>query len=491
MEPSKFARLMLAMSLTILLPMPLLDAQELSSPRNTSGQEQQAAGADKSNKPSKLDPSAVRKLIADLQSPDFKTREKATQELSKLEEIPDALREAAKSSDAELRRRAQAALDRVTERVEELAFQALAAEFHNIEIDRFVRRMVTEEKFAGDAQWKLIQAIAKAVTKRANDLGGQRFPVPEIDVTSLPLADLAQERVSINGKRVLLQQREPRFTSWVNCVILCTGSTPRTTVASRSILIVDGDFNGATGVDNSIVIVRGNVGRLNGLTRSILIATGNFSGATSCDNSFLQVNNQRIRFTTSRDSTLVKTALKTTGPSTSRVIDTAKGPLQLLTFSKRKTDAELAWGKEDRGIAVAIAPADQKDKFLIRWKNVSKELLEIPWNRFHHDPIRTRDDDLLGHIVLKGSHGKLAPAREYEAPKFRGPALRMNDIVLGPGQVHEEIIDLWEYVERPKEPGRYQLSLDADFAGGRGHEWEAKFWSGRAESNILEIDVGK
>jgi hypothetical protein len=439
----------------------------------------------------KLDPAVVRKLIADLDSPDFKTRDKATQELSHLPEVPDALRDAAKSENGEVRRRAQTALDRITLRLEETAYQALIADLHKIEIDRFVRRMVTDEKFARDAQWKVIETIAKAVTKRANELAGQKFPVPEIDTLSLPLADLTRERVSLSQKRVLLQQREPRFTSWQNCVILCTGPTPRTTGLSNSILIVDGDFTGATVVDHSLVIVRGNVGRLNGLRRSIIIATGNFAGATSCDHSFLEVNNQRIRFTRSGESVLVKTALKTTGPTSSRIIDTEKGPLQLLNFSKRKTDAQLAWGKEVNGLAVAITPADHQDKVLVRWKNVGKDLLEFPCNRFHSDTVHTHADDLLGHVFLKGPDGKLAPARQYEAPRVGGPALRMNNVVLGPGQTHEEIIDLWAYVEKPMAAGRYQLSIDLDPAHGHRLEWEARFWSGRIESNTLEIMLGK
>ena len=47
----------------------------------------------------KLDPVAVRKLVEQLGSKDFATRERATRELTNLEEAPEALREAMKSSD--------------------------------------------------------------------------------------------------------------------------------------------------------------------------------------------------------------------------------------------------------------------------------------------------------------------------------------------------------------------------------------------------------
>src|SRR5262249_41865215 len=349
----------------------------------------------------------------------------------------------------EVRLRAQTALKHITARLDERAFKAMMADLHKVELDRFVRRMVTDEQFAGERQWEIIQAIVKVVTRKANELGGRQYPVPDFDMKSLPLADLSRDRVGVTNKRLLLRGPEPRFTSLQNCVILCTGPTPRVTVLSNSILLVDGDFTGATGVDNSLLIVRGNVGRVTSVRGSIILATGNFLGATGCDHSFVQVNNQRIRFTGSEKSVLVKTTVKTTGDTTSHVLDTGKGPLQLLRFSKRKTDAQLAWGKEVNGLAVAITPADQEGKVLVRWKNVGKDLLEIPWTRFDSDLIDKHADDLFGHVFLKGPGGKLVPARQHQGRNVGGPPPLLNSVVLGPGQTHEEIIDLWAYVERP------------------------------------------
>lgn len=73
----------------------------------------------------KLDPVAVRKLVEQLGSNDFATRQRVTQELSKLEEAPAVLREATKSNDPEVRRRAQTAIDVITARAENKAFKAL------------------------------------------------------------------------------------------------------------------------------------------------------------------------------------------------------------------------------------------------------------------------------------------------------------------------------------------------------------------------------
>jgi outer membrane protein assembly factor BamB len=84
-----------------------------------------AFGAGDQNPAADRDPLAVRKLIEQLASDDFATREKATQELSKLEEVPGPLREAAKSDDLEMARRARRAIDVITARAEDRAFNAL------------------------------------------------------------------------------------------------------------------------------------------------------------------------------------------------------------------------------------------------------------------------------------------------------------------------------------------------------------------------------
>jgi outer membrane protein assembly factor BamB len=73
----------------------------------------------------KPDPVAVRRLVEQLGSDDFATREKALRELSQLEEIPEALRAATKSNDPEVCRRAQTAIDVIMARAEDKAFKAL------------------------------------------------------------------------------------------------------------------------------------------------------------------------------------------------------------------------------------------------------------------------------------------------------------------------------------------------------------------------------
>ena len=133
----------------------------------------------------KVDPVVIAKLIQQLGSRDFKTREAASRELVKLDEAPDALRQAAKSADAEVARRDEIAIGVITARIEEKEFQAMIGDLDKIGLDRFVRRMVTDEKFAGDKQWETIQTIAKAVTIQANKLGQRKFNMADFDVKTM------------------------------------------------------------------------------------------------------------------------------------------------------------------------------------------------------------------------------------------------------------------------------------------------------------------
>jgi hypothetical protein len=427
----------------------------------------------------KPDPAIVAKLIAQLGSGDFKAREKASRELALLDEVPDALRKAAKDGDLELSRRAQIAVAAISARVAEREFRALARELPKVELDRFVRRMVTEERFADEPHWKFLQAVAKAVAHEANRLGERKFEVPVIDVNNV-------RSLRFNG-----ENKDPIGASG-GAVVLSAGPTPYITSVSNSLVFVDGDFTGATGIDNSLLIVRGNVGRVTVVRNSIILATGHWEGATGCENSFIQVNNQRIRFTTSRDSVLPKTAVKTTGPTNSRVLNVDKGPLHLLKFSPRKTDDQLAWGQPVNDLAVAITPAGQKDQFLVRWKNLGGDALALPCVRLHTHLIDKNRDDLLGHVYLKGADGQAAPARKYPTPRAGGPPGLARTFVLGPGQSLEETLDLWTYVERPEAGGRFQLSIELNLPKGqRGIEPEVRTWSGTVRSNVLEVTLGK
>jgi hypothetical protein len=480
---------------------PVLFAEEADK-----GKEKPPANDGEKVPKAKLDAAELARLVKQLQSFDFKTREKAAQELTKLEDVPAILREVAKSSDVDLeaRRRAQAIIDAITERLEEKAFQAMVADLSTIELDRFVRRMITDKKFAGANQWKVIEAVTKAVTKRANDLAGNKYPVPNFDVKSMPIANLADEGVGFAGKRFLLSDPNTQITSVNDSIVLCTGFRPWITSVENSIVIVDGEFAGATGLDNSLLIVSGKLGRFTGISRSIILVNGEFGvkemfmqdgalrGATGCDSSFVQCKNEKIRFTSSHDCVFIKT-IPVPG-RTSRVLDTDKGPLQLLRFSSPKSiaDDKLAWGKTVNGLALAVFPTERTNNYLLRWKNVGKETLELQCVRSRWDPLQ--NDDLLHHVFVKDQGGKLVPARQPTIRFAGGAPRRPGGVILPPGKSHEETIDLLSYVEKPAAPGRFTLSIELDispFLAPAPSQKGAVYWTGKIQSNELEITFGK
>jgi hypothetical protein len=143
------------------------------------------------------------------------------------------------------------------------------------------------------------------------------------------------------------------------------------------------------------------------------------------------------------------------------------------TANGEKTDPvrpkaeKVAWGKEVNGLVVSLAPATAgQDKFLIRWKNVGKEPLELPWVRFKSDRVYGNLDDLLNRVSLKKPNGDLVPARKYRFPIIGGPPYRPRTVMLEPGKVHQETIELGTYLEMPVEGGRYQLSIGLEIKSG-------------------------
>jgi hypothetical protein len=152
---------------------------------------------------------------------------------------------------------------------------------------------------------------------------------------------------------------------------------------------------------------------------------------------------------------------------------------------------KVVWGKEVNGLAVSLSPAGEgKGRFVVRWKNVGKEVLEVPWVRFGSDRAYKHLDDLWQHVFLKGPDGALVPARKYKFPIIGGPPYRPRTVILEPGKIHQETIDLWTYLDRPAKEGRYQLWIEPDIKGRFAPSREgARFWGGKVRSNTVEVKL--
>jgi hypothetical protein len=425
-----------------------------------------------------LDEGQIRKLIDQLGADDFRQREAATKKLSELADVPPALREAMKSGNPEVRRRAALVVSRISTRLAEKQYQEAVAELQKFELDDLIYRMVTDEKSRTEKNWKLIQTVVKAVSRRARYLDGKtdelRFPIPNFDLKSMPIADV--NRWNRNGDlrdEILLLNNPTRTrTSITNCLVLCSGPLPGVTTISNSIIIADGDIEGANAITNSLLIARGHFGGASP-RGSIILATGLSGNYGSCDDSFLQVANKSLLFMKLERSVLVKTEFKTTVPSTSRTID-VDGPLQILKFSLRKGFDQSNWSEAIDGLAIAIEADTRKDRILVCLKNVGATRLGVP-----NMPIK---------LLLKGPDGKFARSNyEVSAPPRIGPL-----VVLDPGQTYESTLYLWSFLEKPAATGKYQLTIMNDKRLNQiQSDRSTNFWRETFESKPLEIDVTK
>jgi hypothetical protein len=175
------------------------------------------------------------------------------------------------------------------------------------------------------------------------------------------------------------------------------------------------------------------------------------------------------------------------------IVAAALGALPVRGDEPDKNADKVDWGKEVNGLAVSIAPAqDGKGQFVIRWKNVGKETLELQWVRFGSDKIYTYLDDLLDHVTLKKADGDALPARKYQHPIIGGPPYRPRTVILDPDKTHQETIDLGTYVEKPGDEGPYQLWIDLDIRSAYAPSAKgATYWTGKIRSNVLEVKFAK
>jgi hypothetical protein len=152
----------------------------------------------------------------------------------------------------------------------------------------------------------------------------------------------------------------------------------------------------------------------------------------------------------------------------------------------------LVWGKEVNGLAVSLTPEGKDQKFIVRWKNVSNETLELPWVRFGSNAIYKGLDDLLNHVYLKKPDGTFVPARKYQFPIIGGPPYRPRTVILAPGKIHQETIDLWTYVDKTTDVGPYQLWVELEIKSGYAPSQPgARYWTGKVQSNVVEVKLGK
>jgi hypothetical protein len=297
-----------------------------------------ATAEDKPKTPA--DPDAIRKLVDQLGSDDFDTRENAVRRLLEVDEAAlPALRQAAKGPDAELRRGAGELVATITARVEDRAVQKVLADINAVGLERFVERMAKDKDFATEERWNTVGAIVLALEKRASEVADRSFRITRLDLARMPTLRALPESTA-NTARFLLNNDSGYPMGLFNCVVISNGPLGRVGTFNNCVLIVNGDIDGFTSMRNCVVLCRGNIGRIRQIDSSIVLTTGTIGGAHTLHASLFEVASVG-RCTKSINNVFLNMAQSPGFNSTDdRCLETKRGPLQMFQWTVPEPKAE-------------------------------------------------------------------------------------------------------------------------------------------------------
>lgn len=274
----------------------------------------------------------ARRLINQLGSDRFRDREEATRKLKALGEkaLPE-LETALRSSDPEVRRRAEAVAAFLREEKRQRILRKLLAEAASLPIDQMIDRLATRNELDKPESWERFHQLAQAMTLRASQLGGKEWTLPKLDyktfatVSDGPGVGTWNQKIRVDGIG-------NRVTSISRCLVVSGGPIERFTGLIQSILFVNGDLKGCTSISDCFVFCNGNIGRITGIRNSIILATGDFQGSTVADNSFFQVKSVGRHTNSQHNVYLNLQSVRCTTSENNVFPQNKKGPLQIVNF---------------------------------------------------------------------------------------------------------------------------------------------------------------
>ena len=235
------------------------------------------------------DAAAIRQLVGQLGSDDFDTRENAAKRLLELDEAAlPALKDGAKSTDAEVRQKAEAIAAVIAAHVEERAIQRMFVEIDRAGLAKFIDRLANDKDFASDEHWQLVRTLAAAAERRAAEVADRPFRVVKLDVAKLPTLR-AMPETTANTARIVLNNDTSNVTGLYNCVLVSNGSVGRLGTLNNCVVIVNGDIEGVTVMRNCVVLCRGSIGRTRQIDTCVVLAAGNVTSADTINASLIDV----------------------------------------------------------------------------------------------------------------------------------------------------------------------------------------------------------
>jgi hypothetical protein len=215
---------------------------------------------------------AIKELIEQLGSDDFKQREAASAKLAEREEAMPAHRQALHSPDLEVRARVKRLMGRLRAKQAALVLKGMKALCKEGAADRVVEQMVALKDVVKDESWQDVLGLAEAVVKAAGVKGKHN---------SVPGSTLMKNRAWRDGARVghlvvherLIADRIQLTSHIVDAAVVCGGAVQTASHVVRSVLFVNGDMKTDSAVIGSLIVCDGDVEALT-LVDSVIVARG-------------------------------------------------------------------------------------------------------------------------------------------------------------------------------------------------------------------------
>jgi hypothetical protein len=239
----------------------------------------------------------IDKLIRRLGSDDFRVREDATRRLKELDEALPALREAAKSRDAEVAKRAREVIEAIGKRQAKREVERGIALLKQGKTDRFVEWAVRRRERLDEDCWKAALEHAQAIADAAGKASGCKFKAfPGVELAKLiPPVELGNgiQRRRVAAEEVVvdafiqdsflvcsggIQTNKAAAPLLQRCVVFANGDIKVGDkdwpgVIDGSLLVCDGDV-AASVVSDSILLAAGSVSIGGGARNSAIVSGG-------------------------------------------------------------------------------------------------------------------------------------------------------------------------------------------------------------------------
>ncbi len=220
-------------------------------------------------------PEEIQQLIDELGNDDPKVREAATRKLAQREDALPALRKALRSEDPEVRRRAEAIITEIQNRLRDRAVQRILDKG----IDLFIDELVVRGKGMDEDTWLAVVDLSKSMASKAGRAQGMEIALREWDFMTCEsqVVDHWRSKSMLVEAKLLANSASSKLIH--KSVVVCRGTVRADIDFMNSVIFANGDIKperseGFLTIRNCVVFCDGDV-FAGHIDESVVIATGN------------------------------------------------------------------------------------------------------------------------------------------------------------------------------------------------------------------------